>query len=57
MLILLVVLYYANTSETFYIPPNIVGEGDYHIQTPGEIADQGSFTTDMRNYMQGDGPI
>ncbi len=59
ILVALVFLYicYCTDFESFYIPPSIVGGGDYHIQPVGAIADQGSFTTDMSDYMEGQGPI
>lgn len=38
-------------SESFFIPQNIVTGGDFHIQPVGAIADQGSFTNDMRSYI------
>jgi hypothetical protein len=43
--------------DHFYIPQNIVTGGDFHIQPVGAIADEGSFSTDMDNYLEGDGPI
>ena len=36
--------------ESFIIPENIVSSGDFHIQDVGNIADQGSFATDMYKY-------
>jgi len=59
-LVVLVFLYAYNCTdvdESFYIPPSIVGGGDFHIQPVGAIADQGSFTTDMSDYLEGQGPI
>ena len=58
-LVALVVIYIfsCNSEESFFIPQNIVGGGDFHIQPPGAIADQGSFTNDMEDYFQGQGPI
>jgi len=43
--------------DNFYIPQNIVGSGDFHIEAPGSIADSGNVGDDMMNYMAGDGPI
>lgn len=59
VLVVLVLLYvYCTDSfESFDIPPSIVGGGDFHIQPVGAIADQGSFTNDMSDYMEGQGPI
>lgn len=55
--IFLVYLLLDKRDETFYIPPSVVGSGDFHIEQPGAIADQGSFTDDMASYMEGQGPI
>lgn len=38
-------------NESFYVSPNIVGGGDFHINTPGTFADQGSFVNDMQDYL------
>ena len=56
-LIFLYICYCTGDSESFYIPPSIVSGGDFHIQPIGAIADQGSFSNDMRDYIQGQGPI
>jgi len=56
-IIFLIYLLFDKRGENFVIPQNIVGSGDFHIQTPGAIADQGSFTNDMDSYMEGQGPI
>lgn len=57
LLILIGVFVYncATHNESFYIPPSVVSGGDFHIQAPGAIADQGSFTDDMRDYIYGEG--
>ena len=57
ILILLVVTYSClcpDGTEMFAISPNIVGSGDFHIQQPGAIADSGSFTNDMADYINGE---
>jgi hypothetical protein len=56
-LVFLYICYCADSQESFYIPPSIVGGGDFHIQPVGAIADQGSFTNDMSDYLEGQGPI
>ncbi len=55
--VFLYMCYCGDSSESFYIPPDIVDGGDFHIQPVGAIADQGSFTNDMSDYLQGQGPI
>jgi len=54
--LLFMYIFYTN-NEQFYIPPSVVGAGDFHIQYPGDIADQGSFTDVMKSYIQGQGAI
>lgn len=58
ILLVLVGLFFYNCAtrnESFYIPPSMVGSGDFHIEAPGAIADQGSFVNDMNDYMYGEG--
>ena len=57
VLVFLYICYCTDSEESFYIPPDIVSGGDFHIQPVGAIADQGSFTNDMRDYIEGQGPI
>ena len=35
-----------NRDEQFYTT-----SGDFHVEVPGTIADEGSFSNDMRSYM------
>ena len=59
VLMFLYIYFSPNNDEDFIIPQNIVAPGDfdYGIEPPGEIADQGSFTTDMQSYLNGQGQI
>ena len=57
IIIILLFILFNRKCENFYIPQNIVTGGDFHIQPPGAIADQGSFTNDMYDYMEGQGSI
>lgn len=56
-LIVIVYIYTCETHEEFFIPQNIVGSGDFHIEQPGAIADQGSFANDMEEYVDGYTPL
>lgn len=56
-IIVIVYIYTCESYEHMYVPPNMVGSGDFHIEQPGAIADQGSFTNDMNSYINGHGQI
>lgn len=43
--------------ERLTIDGDTIGSNDFHITAPGTFADDGSFTDDMQNYLQGQGPI
>jgi hypothetical protein len=53
LLTLLVVIFILNSwsDEHFQFEPNMITSGDYHIEQPGAIADQGSFVDDMQSYL------
>jgi hypothetical protein len=59
MVIIVAVYVYCShrADEQFFIPQNTVTGGDFHIQPEGAIADEGSFSDVMYNYIQGDGQI
>ena len=54
-LIVIVYIYTCESHEDFVspFPPNTVGSGDFGIEQPGAIADQGSFAGDMEDYVDG----
>ena len=55
-LLAVIILYICyNPVEKFSFPPSMITSGDFHIQAPGAVADQGSFTSDMSDYMYGEG--
>ena len=54
LVVLIAVYLYCTRSEQFYIPPDMVTGGDFHIQPPGAIADEGSFTNVMDDYLYGE---
>lgn len=57
LLIVVVYIYTCETHEEFVFPPNMVGSGDFHIQQPGAIADQGSPANYMEEYVDGHTPL
>lgn len=56
-LIVAVYIYACETHEDFFIPQNIVSNGDFHIEQTGSIADEGNFENDMNYYINGHGQI
>lgn len=54
VVVFIFVYLYCTSNEKFYIPPEMVTSGDFHIQSPGAIADEGSFTNVMDDYLYGE---